>query len=131
MEAGLREAVRRRAQYRCEYCRFPESLTRVPFQMDHAIPQKHGGPTALENLALSCFYCNTHKGPNLSGIDPQTEELVRLFHPRRDRWEDHFQWEGPVLAGRTPTGRATIQVLRINRADAVAVRRSLLEEGVI
>lgn len=131
MDARLREAVRRRAHGRCEYCGFPESLTRVPFQVDHIIPEKHDGPTTLDNLAFSCFFCNTHKGPNLSGLDPQTGELTPLFHPRRDRWQDHFRWEGAVLIGLTAIGRVTIFVLCINRADAVAVRRSLREEGVM
>ena len=131
MDSRLQAAVRRRAQGRCEYCQFPEPFARLPFQVDHIIPEKHEGPTTLENLALSCFSCNTYKGPNLAGLDPQTGELTRLFHPRRDRWEDHFGWEGPVLIGRTPVGRVTVQVLRINGADAIAVRQSLLEEGVM
>ena len=131
MDARLREAVRQRAQGCCEYCQFPEPFTRVPFQIDHIIPEKHDGPTTFENLALACFFCNTHKGPNLSGLDPQTGELSRLFHPRQDRWQEHFRWEGAILIGLTAVGRATLQVLRINRADAVAVRQSLLEEGVM
>ena len=131
MHARLQAEVRVRAQGRCEYCQSPESFTRVPFQFDHVIPQKHGGPTTLDNLALSCFFCNTRKGPNLSGLDPQTGELTRLFHPRQDRWQDHFRWEGPVLVGLTAIGRVTIRVLDINRADAVIVRRSLQMEGVV
>lgn len=131
MDARLREAVRQRARGRCEYCQFPESFTRVPFQVDHIIPEKHEGQTTLENLAFACFFCNTHKGPNLSGLDPQTGQLTRLFHPRQDRWQDHFRWDGGVLIGLTEIGRVTIHVLRINRADAVAVRRSLREEGVM
>jgi len=85
----------------------------------------------LDNLALSCFFCNTFKGPNLAGVDPDTGEVTKLFHPRRDRWPDHFRWNGPVLEGRTAVGRTTIEVLRINRADAIAVRRSLMEEGAL
>lgn len=85
----------------------------------------------MENLAFSCFFCNTHKGSNLSGLDPQTGQLTRLFHPRQDRWQDHFRWDGGVLIRLTEIGRVTIHVLRINRADAVAVRRSLREEGVM
>lgn len=130
MEHRLREAVQRRAQGRYEYCRFPESATRVP-QIDHIIPEKHGGPTSLGNLAFSCFFCNTFKGPNLSGLDPETGLLTRLFHPPQDRGSEHFRWEGVVLVGLTAVGRATLQVLRINRADAVAVRRSLQEEGLM
>jgi hypothetical protein len=98
--------------------------------VDHIIPQQHGGPTASANLAWSCLRCNKHKGPNLSGIDPVTGEMVRLFHPRRDRWSEHFVWEKSKLLGLTPTGRATVGVLQINRLDAVLVREALMEEGV-
>jgi hypothetical protein len=129
MDARLQAQVRRRAQNRCEYCRFPAELTPVPFQIDHIIAEKHGGPTTLENLAWSCFFCNSFKGPNLAGLDRRTQEVVRLFNPRRDKWTQHFRFEGGVLKGRTAIGRATIEVLRINRLDAVAVRRSLLQEG--
>jgi hypothetical protein len=97
--------------------------------VDHIIPQQHGGPTASANLAWSCLRCNKHKGPNLSGIDPVTGEMVRLFHPRRDRWSEHFVWEKSKLLGLTPTGRATVGVLQINRLDAVLVREALMEEG--
>jgi 5-methylcytosine-specific restriction endonuclease McrA len=92
----------------------PAGLAETPFQIDHIIPRKHGGRTTADNLALSCFYCNSYKGPNLSGIDPMAEQIVTLFHPKRDRWEDHFQWLGPLLRGLTPVGRATITVLNIN-----------------
>jgi len=93
------------------------------------IPEKHGGPTDAENLALSCIYCNSYKGTNLSGIDPVTGEIVPLFHPRRDRWDEHFTWQAAVLMGRTSLGRATIAVLRINDTTAVAVRRRFIRAG--
>jgi hypothetical protein len=86
--------------------------------------------TAPENLALCCLHCNCHKGPNIAGIDPVTGELTRLFHPRRDRWRDHFEWHGPELIGRTPVGRATVSVLAINHPDYVAVRHALIAEGL-
>jgi hypothetical protein len=130
MDAHLQAQVRRRAQNRCEYCRFPAQFTPVPFQVDHIIAEKHAGPSIFENLAWSCFFCNSFKGPNLAGIDRRTQEVTRLFNPRRDNWGKHFRYEGAVLKGRTAIGRATIEVLRINRLDAVTVRRSLLQEGI-
>ncbi len=84
----------------------------------------------LENLALACCFCNRFKGPNLSGMDPITGQVVRLFNPRQDRWEDHFAWNAALLSGLTATARATIQTLRLNRADAVGVRQLLMREGV-
>ena len=130
MEAKLKAQVRRRAGFRCEYCQFPERHSGLRFQMDHIIAEKHGGRTQSTNLALACFRCNSHKGPNLSGVDPLSSQVVRLFHPRRDEWLEHFVWHGPKLSGLTAIGRTTIAVLRINRPDAVLVRAALLEEGL-
>jgi hypothetical protein len=79
--------------------------------MDHIIAETHGGRTQSANLALACFRCNSHKGRNLSGVDPRSGKVVRLFNPRRDDWIEHFVWDGPKLAGFTPIGRATIAVL--------------------
>src|SRR5262245_51543155 len=114
MERALETLVWDRARGCCEYCRMPQQLDRLPFEIDHIIARVHGGPTRASNLALSCFLDNSYKGTNLSGIDPHTGRIVRLFHPRRHSWDRHFQWEGPVLVGRTAIGRATIVVLRIN-----------------
>jgi hypothetical protein len=130
MQRELVELVRRRAGFRCEYCHFSERFSGLNFQIDHIFAEKHGGLTESENLALSCIYCNSYKGANLSGIDPVTSEIVRLFHPRRDPWNDHFRWQDAVLAGRTPIGRATIEALRINDATAVALRRLFIRAGV-
>jgi len=130
MDRSLAEAVRRRAGDRCEYCQFPASRALIPFQIDHIVAEKHGGKTELPNLALACFYCNNHKGPNIAGVDSTTGKLVRLFNPRTDRWTRHFEWRGAWLQGLTPVGRATVDVLNINREDSVVVRQSLLEEGV-
>lgn len=129
MDSVLEEHVRQRAGGACEYCQMPQHLDYLPFQIDHIIARKHGGQSSEDNLALACYYCNSYKGPNVAGIDPDSGEVVRLFHPRRDRWADHFFWDGPILDAHTPTGRATIRVLRINDPDYVAVRISLLAEG--
>jgi hypothetical protein len=101
-----------------------------PFQIDHIIARQHGGATEDNNLALACIHCNRFKGPNIAGIDSETGEIVRLFHPRRDIWEEHFAWEGPELKGRTQIGRITIAVLFINDEEVVALRKVLQEEGV-
>ena len=130
MAEGLREAVRRRAAGRCEYCRLPESHSVLPFELEHIIAGKHGGKTVLDNLAYACRYCNAYKGPNIAGIDPKSGALVQLFDPRRDRWRLHFRWKGAELVGLTPTARATVEVLRINHPEMVALRCSLMNEGV-
>ena len=130
MDAALEELVWRRAEQRCEYCHFPAAYAEVPFQIDHIMARQHGGTDEPDNLALACCFCNRHKGPNLSGVDPVTRQVARLFDPRRQAWGDHFRWDGAVLIGRTEIGRATIQTLNVDRPDAIAVRRLLMAEAV-
>jgi hypothetical protein len=129
MEAGLRDQVWRRAVGRCEYCRLSQKFDVLPFQVDHVIPRKHGGQTTVENLALSCLACNARKGPNLAGLDPETNAVTPLFNPRDDAWQDHFTWDGARLVGRTGIGRTTIAVLGINDPARVEHRRLLMDSG--
>ncbi len=105
----------------------PQALSILPFEIDHIIALKHHGKTIASNLALTCAYDNDFKGPNIAGLDPLTGRLVRLFHPRRHKWEHHFRWDGPVLIGRTAIGRTTIDVLNINLPPRVAQRQALID----
>jgi hypothetical protein len=130
MDAITREQVRQRAGGLCEYCRMSQHFDDTTFQIDHVIAESHGGPTESENLCLACFACNHFKGPNISEIDPATNRIVPLFHPRRQRWRRHFRWDGPVLVGRTAAGRATVATLRINLGHRVVHRQMLIREGV-
>ena len=130
MDLKREQLIWLRAQSRCEYCHFPSEFAEYPFHLDHIIAEKHGGQSDDENLALSCFYCNTSKGPNIAGIDPESGALVPLFNPRIQAWIHHFRWQGPYLAGLTPQGRATVEVLNINDPDAVSIRRYLMAEGL-
>jgi len=129
MIKSLAWLVRRRAKGACEYCRMPEVVYDVSFPIDHVVARQHGGQTVETNLALACVRCNGHKGPNLAGIDLATGQAVLLFHPRRDRWADHFEWRGPLIIGLTPRGRATVHVLAMNGGNAVAIREALIAEG--
>jgi hypothetical protein len=126
----LAQLVRNRAQHRCEYCRLPEAHSSIGFEIDHIVAEQHGGKNVVTNLALACFADNHHKGPNLAGVDPQTQKKAWLFNPRRQNWKRHFRWKGPVLIGRTAVGRATIAVLNINAPHRVAQRAALMSEGV-
>lgn len=130
------KAIRERAAFRCEYCHEPERLYDLVYVVDHIIARQHKGTTTLDNLALCCGRCNSSKGPNLSGIDPRSRLLTRLFHPRLDEWTKHFRWEGPRLVGltpvgRTPVGRTTVEVLAINSPARMAVRRILMDVGAL
>ena len=106
MEAQLRQSVRARAAYQCEYCRLPQEFSELRFHIEHVIPRQHGGGDDVDNLALACPDCNLRKGPNLTGIDSLTGEVVRLFHPRHDVW----------------SGRTTVSLLQMNDAERRRVR---------
>lgn len=121
--------IRARAGGACEYCRLPESVYPGLYVTEHVIARQHGGPDRDDNLAYACCRCNLHKGPNIAGLDPETGELTRLFHPRTDRWDDHFDWSAHILVGRTPVGRTTIRVLAMNDPAIRSVRAALLLEG--
>jgi hypothetical protein len=123
-------AVRFRAGFRCEYCRLPEASSELSFPLDHIIARQHGGRTELSNLALACPRCNAHKGPNLATVEWPSHELIRLYHPRKDRWNDHFRWQEAVILGVTIIGRATARLLDMNSARRVATRLWLMQDGL-
>ena len=129
MDRALVRLVWSRARDRCEYCLISQDYDEVPFEVDHIIAKKHRGPTESNNLALSCFACNSSKGSNIAGRDIRTGKLAPLFHPRRHKWTRHFRWAGPTLIGKTPIGRVTIEVLNINDSLRVELRRELAAEG--
>ncbi len=129
MTSDLERRAWRRAQDRCEYCRLPPEGSRLTFPIDHVTAKQHGGRTEFDNLALSCPHCNRYKGPNIAGLNPIDGSLTRLFNPRRDRWDDHFSWDGLALVGLTAVGRATVQVLAINAPVMIAIREELAEDG--
>jgi hypothetical protein len=108
----------------------PQKYDLLTFQIDHVIARKHHGKDEPGNLALACFACNNHKGSNIAGVDEASGDIVRLFHPRQDNWDEHFDWSGAVLLGRTPIGRVTIDVLAINLPHRVRLRQMLVVEGV-
>lgn len=123
MSPATRAAVRERAGHRCEYCRLHQDDSPLAvLHIEHIIPRFHGGTDDPGNLALACIDCNLHKGPNLTGIDPETRRVTELFHPRRQRWEDHFAWRGIYITGKTAPGRVTVRVLRMNSEDQLALR---------
>ena len=127
----LREVVERRARRRCEYCHSQARFSMQAFALDHITPRSRGGRTVPDNLALVCQGCNNHKYNHTQSVDPATNQLVPLFHPRRDVWRDHFAWNESfeLIIGLTPVGRATVDSLRLNREELVNLRRLLYAAG--
>ena len=130
MDQTTKEEVRDRAGGRCEYCCLPEAHVLTPFQVEHVVAKQHRGGDSLGNLAYACLRCNLHKGPNLTGIDPKTRKLTRLFNPRRHLWARHFRWAGAILVGKSPVGRTTVEVLAINDSVRIALRQELMDRGL-
>ena len=120
--AGLRRQVAFRAGDRCEYCGLAQEGQEATFHIDHIVPTAARGATTADNLALACVSCSLRKEARRSGRDPQTGRTVPLFNPRRQRWANHFQWEGLTVVGLTPTGRTTVAALRLNRPSILAIR---------
>ena len=122
-----RNLVAERAHHCCEYCYSPQDFSPDPFCIEHLIPLAHGGTDAPGNLAFACQGCNNYKYTSASAIDPVTGETVTLYHPRVDKWPDHFMWgrEYQIIIGLTAKGRATVEKLRLNRDSVVNLRRVL------
>lgn len=125
ISASLRQRVSRQARYRCGYCLTQEKIVGAPMEIDHIIPQALGGETVEANLWLACSLCNDYKGSRIAALDTRSGEIVRLFDPRHQAWHEHFAWSenGEYILGLTPTGRATVNGLRLNRPSLVFARR--------
>jgi hypothetical protein len=130
MKAEMKLLVRERANYRCEYCRLRQQHEPlVKFHVEYIIAQFHGGLSELSNLALACFNCNVYKGTNLAGLDPDSNQLERLFNPRTDDWQENFELIGARIVGKTAIGRTTVWLLEMNSDERVELRQELLDDG--
>lgn len=128
---ALKQRIRAQFSDYCAYCRTAEYLTVATFEVEHIIPQVAGGETVLDNLCLACPTCNRHKATRQTAIDPQTKTVVLLFHPQQNQWADHFFWnaDSTEIVSLTPIGRATIEVLKMNRPQLILVRRMWVKMG--
>lgn len=128
--AALRQVVRERGKQRCEYCLLHEDNAYFSHEIDHIYAEKHGGETTQINLCLACADCNRYEDSDLCSIDPQSGEVVSLFHPRKEQWQQHFRLiDTGIIASLTATGRVTERILRFNRLDLVDDRQRLIKIG--
>jgi hypothetical protein len=70
------------------------------------------------------------KGLDLTGIDPASGQVERLFNPRTQTWSEHFELRGPLIVGLTPTGRTTVRVLSKNAGQRLQLRAVLIAHGL-
>lgn len=131
MTAQQRRIVIERAQGCCEYCLCQVDFATQSFSVEHVIPVHYGGANTLENLALACQGCNSHKYTKREKADPVGGAIVPLYHPRQQKWQEHFQWSDDftVIIGITAIGRATVEALKMNRPGVVNLRRVLYALG--
>ena len=127
-----KQRLTERAGGKCEYCRSRLNFSPNPSSVEHILPISKGGDSAEDNLALSCQGCNNKKYTKTTAVDPESGKRVPLFHPRRDQWSEHFRWsdDSLLIIGITPTGRASIKSLDLNREGVINFRRLLVVFGV-
>lgn len=127
ISAATRRAVIARSRGLCEYCRSRADHAMGSFAVEHIIPIVRGGSDGLGNLALACSGCNGHKYDKVEALDPVDKQMADLFHPRHQKWDEHFQWseDFAFIVGVTSTGRATVNALHMNRTGLVNLRRAL------
>jgi hypothetical protein len=119
---SLRQRLAERAGFRCEYCKLHSALQRTTYHADHVQPVSRGGPDDEANRAFACPTCNLAKSNRLILVDPESGARVPVFNPRRDAWGDHFRFEGYLIVGKTPVGRAMIAALDMNETQCVFIR---------
>lgn len=120
----IRQLVTERAYGCCEYCMSQEKYASQNFSIEHIYPLARGGDYELINLALACQGCNNFKFTKLTALDFETNTIVPLFNPRQDKWTEHFEWNDhfTIIIGTTPTGRATVKALQLNRDNLINQR---------
>jgi hypothetical protein len=128
----LKEATINRARQYCEYCLLPADFSPAPFCIDHIISEALGGLTELENLAYACGGCNGYKHDKISVLDSKSQKEITLYNPRIDIWTEHFYWntDDTIMVGKTDKGRATIELLKVNRPQNINLRALLRLIGV-
>jgi hypothetical protein len=132
VKIALRAIVREQAKNRCGYCLSDDDNSGIDLTIEHIIPESLGGATEENNLWLACYKCNEAKNDRTHAVDPVTKASVPLFNPRTQKWEEHFTWieGGLYVEGKTPTGRATVVALKLNRDKIVNARTKWIKWGI-
>lgn len=126
---ATKEFVRRRAADCCEYCHTCGLNIGQTLHVEHIQPQGGDHP---DNLCLACPNCNLSKSIATQALDLETNREVALFNPRTQKWSEHFEWieNHTQIRGLTPTGRATVARLNMNRPRMILARRRWVQAGL-
>jgi hypothetical protein len=127
----LRQSIAEEAKNRCGYCLTSQAYSGIKLHIEHIIPLAAGGRTEKDNLWLACALCNSYKGAQTHGKDPESNKSIPLYNPRSQKWSDHFSWsdDGLRVFGRTPCGRATVDAMQLNNEYIVLARRHWKNAG--
>lgn len=129
---SVKKQVYVRANYICEYCCALAMYSAQPFVIEHIKPKSKNGTDDLENLALACGGCNGSKYNKTHALDSVSTQLVPLYNPRTMIWQEHFVWSDNFqeIIGTTPTGRATVNALKMNSIGIKNLRKLWLIENL-
>lgn len=131
ISAALRREVIERANNCCEYCLMGSQDRPIDFAIDHIIAEKHAGTTTTDNLCVSCYWCNSYKGSDLSSVDWEHDgAIMPLYNPRQHSWVEHFKLDGTRIEPLSANGRVTVFLLRLNASERIKEREVLLALGV-
>jgi hypothetical protein len=132
LSVELRQQLLEADDHSCAYCQTRQFNSGYPMVVDHIVPRKSGGRTEFGNLCYACHRCNEFKGAATEVKDPLTDSRVPLFHPRRQRWHDHFYWHdtGFRIGALTAVGRVTIIALKLNNEVIINARRNWVSAGL-
>jgi HNH endonuclease len=132
MKESIKKEVRERAKNCCEYCFAQVQFSADIFSIEHIIPRSKSGLSVLHNLAYACQCCNNHKYTAINALDPATGAIADLYNPRTDAWSEHFEWREyfTEIMGISPSGRATVNRLKLNRERLINLRRLLVDVGL-
>jgi hypothetical protein len=125
MDAATCDLVRRLPQGRCVYSLLPQEHSPLTHHIEHITARQHGGGDDADNVSLACHRCNLRKVPNLAGVDPLTGEVANLFHPRRDKWAEHFMLQDTRIIWISPVGRVTVHVLPMHDPRRMELRSTI------
>ena len=131
ISTAVRRQITDRDTQRCAYCRSP-MIVGIPMVIEHINPLVSGGSSTPDNLCLACYRCNEFKGSRTEAADPRDGQLTPFFHPRQQRWPEHFAWseQGDTMVGLAACGRTTIEALHLNNDWIVQARRLWMLTGL-
>lgn len=128
---SLRQSIVEQFKARCAYCQTQQQISGVRLTVDHIIPEALGRKTENNNLCLACWDCNLYKAARIAIFDDVSQKAVRLFHPQKQLWVEHFSWsaDSSLVTSKTTMGQVTISALRMNRTELTLSRKLWTEVG--